>query len=80
MNTTKPHITLPAEWAEQDAVLIAWPHPDTDWNYMLDEVEACYMSVAEAISNHEPLIIARAAFFAVSMEWSILLLLRNPTS
>lgn len=58
MNTTKPHITLPAEWAEQDAVLIAWPHPDTDWNYMLDEVEACYMSVAEAISNHEPLIIA----------------------
>ena len=58
MNTTKPHITLPAEWAEQDAVLIAWPHPDTDWNYMLDEVEACYMSVAEAISNHETLIIA----------------------
>ena len=59
MNTTKPHITLPAEWAEQDAVLIAWPHPDTDWNYMLDEVEACYMSVAEAISNHEPPIIAK---------------------
>ena len=49
---------MPAEWAEQDAVLIAWPHPDTDWNYMLDEVEACYMSVAEAISNHETLIIA----------------------
>lgn len=58
MNTTKPHITLPAEWAEQDAVLIAWPHPDTDWNYMLDEVEACYLNIAEAISNHEPLIIA----------------------
>lgn len=60
MESTKQqqHITLPAEWAEQDAVLIAWPHPDTDWNYMLNEVEACYLNIAEAISSHENLIIA----------------------
>ena len=59
MESTKQqqHITLPAEWAEQDAVLIAWPHPDTDWNYMLDEVEACYLSIADAISSDEKLII-----------------------
>ncbi|MGN0214860.1 MAG: agmatine deiminase family protein [Muribaculaceae bacterium] len=60
MKTSKQqqNIAMPAEWAEQDAVLIAWPHPDTDWNYMLDEVEACYERIAEAISADEHLIIA----------------------
>lgn len=60
MNTSKQlqNIILPAEWAEQDAVLIAWPHPDTDWNYMLDEVEECYLHIADTISRDEKLIIA----------------------
>lgn len=41
---------LPAEWEPQAAVLLAWPHADTDWAPMLGEVQACYRRLAEAIS------------------------------
>ncbi len=48
---------LPAEWAEQDAVLLAWPHADTDWCDMLEVVVECYKHIAEAILATEPLIV-----------------------
>lgn len=51
------NLRLPAEWEEQSAILIAWPHEHTDWNYMLDEVESCYANIAEAITKDEDLII-----------------------
>lgn len=39
-----------AEWDERfDTVMIAWPHAATDWADMLDEVEDCYLHLAEAI-------------------------------
>lgn len=38
-----------AEWDQQDGILIAWPHVGTDWDYMLDEVTACYVEIARAI-------------------------------
>ena len=46
-----------AEWEPQSAVMIAWPHKDTDWAYMLNEVEECYINVAKAILRYENLII-----------------------
>ena len=42
-------ITMPAEWARQSAVLLSWPHSDTDWAYMLDDVKRCFRYIAEAI-------------------------------
>lgn len=48
---------LPAEWEDQQAVLIAWPHRLTDWNYMLGEVTECYVEIARAIARFVPLII-----------------------
>ena len=50
-------LRLPAEWEPQAAILIAWPHNGTDWNYILEEVESCYIKVAEAITEYEDLII-----------------------
>lgn len=49
-----------AEWEPQSAVMIAWPHKETDWAYMLDEVEECYRNVARAIMQYENLIILTA--------------------
>lgn len=46
-----------AEWEEQSAIMIAWPHKKTDWAYMLDDVEKCYADVAKAILQKENLII-----------------------
>ena len=32
-------IRLPAEWEEQDGVLLAWPHEGSDWRTHLEMVE-----------------------------------------
>ncbi len=40
----------PAEWEPSRAVLMAWPHADTDWAYMLDEAQDCISRIAMAIS------------------------------
>lgn len=48
---------LPAEWAPQSGVQLTWPHANTDWNYMLNEVEECYLKVAKEIAKRELLLI-----------------------
>jgi len=53
----KPTIQLPAEWAEQQFVQLTWPHAETDWAYMLDEVNACFVKIAREIIKHENLLI-----------------------
>ncbi len=40
---------FPAEWERHGVVLMAWPHSATDWNYMLDEVQQCYLRIFGAI-------------------------------
>lgn len=46
---TTPSVRVPAEWEDYNSVMIAWPHEDTDWAPMLDEVTACYRNLADAI-------------------------------
>lgn len=48
---------LPAEWAPQDAVLLTWPHPATDWAECLSEVETVFFQLAAAISQRQALIV-----------------------
>lgn len=50
-------LTLIPEWEPQDLVLITWPHAESDWADMLDEVEACYREMARAILRFEDLLI-----------------------
>lgn len=45
------------EWVHQSAIMIAWPHENTDWNYMLDEVELCYTNIAKTVLKYENLLI-----------------------
>lgn len=49
MFPSKRNRSFAAEWDEQDAILIAWPHVGTDWAYMLDEVTDCYVELSHAI-------------------------------
>ena len=44
---------LPAEWESHDCVLLAWPHEESDWAYMLDEARKCISDVVRAISEEE---------------------------
>ncbi len=48
---------LPAEWEPHDGVMIAWPHPDSDWGEIIDEIEAVYERMAVAIADQETLVI-----------------------
>lgn len=48
---------LPAEWAEQAFVQIAWPHAETDWQPYLKSAWECYCNVAREISRREDLVI-----------------------
>lgn len=50
-------LRLPAEWESFGAVLLSWPHKDSDWNYMLDEVTKCYINIVEAITTETNVII-----------------------
>lgn len=48
---------LPAEWAPQRGVQLTWPHAQTDWSYMLEEVQACFANIAREIARRELLLI-----------------------
>jgi agmatine/peptidylarginine deiminase len=57
MNQT---VRFPAEWEPQSAVLIAWPHADTDWAERLAEVEETYIALVGAITRFEPVLVCVA--------------------
>lgn len=48
---------LPAEWALQSGIQLTWPHADTDWAYMLSEVQECFVNIASEIARREILLI-----------------------
>jgi len=52
-----PFRKLPAEWEPQDAVLLAWPHRNSDWVDILDDVLPVYLELARQISRFEGVII-----------------------
>lgn len=44
---------LPAEWEEQDGVLMAWPHDGTDWAYMLEDVCPVFVDIIRQVTRFE---------------------------
>jgi agmatine deiminase len=48
---------LPPEWAKQDFIQLTFPHEGTDWAYMLDEVNACFVEIARAILRFQNLLV-----------------------
>lgn len=41
---------MPAEWEVPSAVLLAWPHPYSDWAPMLGEARDCVAAIAAAVT------------------------------
>ncbi|MDR1810808.1 MAG: agmatine deiminase family protein [Prevotella sp.] len=50
-------ILFPPEWHTQSAIQLTWPHEDSDWDYMLEEITACYLSIAREILKRQKLLI-----------------------
>jgi len=57
MDVEKNAPYLPAEWARQSGVQLTWPHAHTDWAYMLDKVQECFLCIAREIAARERLLI-----------------------
>lgn len=51
-------IRLPAEWEQQDGILLAWPHAASDWAPMLAEVRRVYVDLINAITRFETVVLA----------------------
>lgn len=58
MTTHKNSCRLPAEWEPQDAVLLAWPHADSDWQPLLPEIIPVYIELIKQISRFEQVLLA----------------------
>lgn len=52
---------LPAEWEPQDAILLAWPHAETDWARCLAEVQQTYLQLIAAITRHQTALVLVAS-------------------
>lgn len=50
-------MVLPAEWAPQSMVQLTWPHAKTDWADCLGNILETYVSMADAITRYERLLI-----------------------
>ena len=48
---------MPAEWEPQNGVQLTWPHAQTDWAPMLDEITVTYRQMAQEIEKREPLLV-----------------------
>ncbi len=48
---------LPAEWEEQDGVLLAWPHEKSDWLPCLEQVEPVFTEIARQISRFQRVLV-----------------------
>lgn len=49
---------LPAEWTLQDAVLLTWPHVESDWRLWLEQADRTFAQLAATISRYERVVIA----------------------
>jgi len=50
-------VVFPAEWYPQSAVQLTWPHEQTDWVSVLDEVIPCFVSIAGEVMKRQKLLI-----------------------
>lgn len=48
---------LPPEWYPQSGIMLTWPHENSDWFDLLDEVEKCFILIANEILKIEKLLI-----------------------
>lgn len=53
-------LRFPAEWELQSAILLAWPHAQTDWAERLESVEAAYTTLITAITRFQPVLLCVA--------------------
>lgn len=49
---------LPAEWEPQDAILLVWPHKNTEWNENLSQITQLYEALVSVVCDFSDVVIA----------------------
>jgi len=59
MHALNPRKTprMMAEWSPQAAIMLAWPHNESDWHPWLNDIWDTYIELTTAISQFEPVLI-----------------------
>ena len=60
MRISQSQIFFPPEWAEQEFIQVTFPHADTDWADMLDEVQDCFCEIIRSILIFENVLVVCA--------------------
>ncbi len=68
MEIQQNKIVWPAEWFPQSGVQLTWPHEDTDWKDILDEVIPCFVAISRAVASRESLLIVCREMAAVKRQ------------
>lgn len=66
-------IRLPAEWEQQSFLQLTFPHENSDWKYMLEEVSQCFAEIISVASRFQDVLVVcddveRVKSFFVSTE------------
>lgn len=59
---------LPPEWAPNEYILLSWPHKDSDWAYMLDEVRLCFTQIVKSATRFAKVLIVAPDISEVANE------------
>jgi len=51
-------VYLPPEWAHQSATLLTWPHLQSDWAALIDDINRTFVVIATTLSHYQPTIIS----------------------
>ncbi len=51
------NIRFPAEWEKQSFLQLTFPHANSDWNCLLDEVSQCFVNIAQAASRFQDVLV-----------------------
>lgn len=48
---------FPAEWAKQDAIVLAWPNKSTDWKHNLKQAQEVILQIIESVARYQKVIL-----------------------
>lgn len=48
---------FPAEWEKQSFLQLTFPHKNSDWEYLLEEVSACFSEIIEAAAKFQDVLV-----------------------
>ncbi|MEQ8416467.1 MAG: agmatine deiminase family protein [Imperialibacter sp.] len=75
---------LPAEWEQQSAVQLTWPHEESDWVDDMDIVVPCFVAIAREILKRQKLLVvckdSEAVRKQIGSESAGLILVELPTN